>query len=161
MRVSFSINTYATGTRTDRGLEAITLSIPPTPGRSVIKRPDNGNMYTLMHQFKRRGYDTRFIYGGYGYFDNMNKFLQVMAPKLSTVPYLRGGKLPSPMPGEYVMETSTDARSRNVMVPSRKATRFFLLCLPPPITVPLHIHKRSTSSPGQVVTVPSDTPTKR
>ncbi len=70
----FFDNTYATGTRTDRGLEAITLSIPPTPGRSVIKRPDNGNMYTLMHQFKRRGYDTRFIYGGYGYFDNMNKF---------------------------------------------------------------------------------------
>jgi len=29
---------YATGTRTDRGLEAITLSIPPTPGRSIVKR---------------------------------------------------------------------------------------------------------------------------
>jgi phosphoglycerol transferase MdoB-like AlkP superfamily enzyme len=25
-------NFYATGTRTDRGLEAITLAIPPTPG---------------------------------------------------------------------------------------------------------------------------------
>ena len=34
-------NFYATGTRTTRGLEAITLSIPPTPGRSIVKRPDN------------------------------------------------------------------------------------------------------------------------
>ena len=31
-------NFYATGTRTDRGLEAITLAIPPTPGRSIVKR---------------------------------------------------------------------------------------------------------------------------
>lgn len=67
-------NLYATGTRTDRGLEATTLSIPPTPGRSVIKRPSNGNMFTLMSQFQRRGYDTKFIYGGYGYFDNMNNY---------------------------------------------------------------------------------------
>ena len=29
-------NFFATGTRTDRGLEAITLSIPPTPGRSIL-----------------------------------------------------------------------------------------------------------------------------
>jgi phosphoglycerol transferase MdoB-like AlkP superfamily enzyme len=34
----FFDNFYATGTRTTRGLEAITLSIPPTPGRSIIKR---------------------------------------------------------------------------------------------------------------------------
>ncbi len=32
-------NMHATGTRTDRGLEAITLSVPPTPGRSLVKRP--------------------------------------------------------------------------------------------------------------------------
>ena len=31
-------NFYATGTRTDRGLEAITLAVPPTPGRSIVKR---------------------------------------------------------------------------------------------------------------------------
>ena len=33
----FFSNLYATGTRTDRGLEAITLSMPPTPGRSIVK----------------------------------------------------------------------------------------------------------------------------
>lgn len=67
-------NIYATGTRTDRGLEATTLSVPPTPGRSVIKRPKNMNMFTLMNQFRQRGYDAKFIYGGFGYFDNMNNY---------------------------------------------------------------------------------------
>ena len=65
---------YATGTRTTRGLEAITLSIPPTPGRSIVKRPDNGGMYSLGKVFKDQGYDTAFIYGGRGFFDNMNAF---------------------------------------------------------------------------------------
>ncbi len=65
---------YATGTRTDRGLEAVTLSVPPTPGRSVLKRPNNANLFTLMKQFQQRGYDTKFLYGGFGYFDNMNSY---------------------------------------------------------------------------------------
>ncbi len=65
---------YATGTRTDRGMEALTLSLPPTPGRSLIKRPHNEDLFTLGSVFKSRGYDTAFIYGGYGYFDNMNYF---------------------------------------------------------------------------------------
>ncbi|MFH2093054.1 MAG: LTA synthase family protein [Pseudomonadota bacterium] len=67
-------NFYATGTRTIRGLEAITLSIPPTPGRSIVKRPDNAHMYSLGKVFKDYGYDTAFLYGGCGYFDNMNAF---------------------------------------------------------------------------------------
>ncbi len=67
-------NFYATGTRTTRGLEAITLSIPPTPGRSMVKRPDNDHMYSLGKVFKEKGYDTAFLYGGRGYFDNMNTF---------------------------------------------------------------------------------------
>ncbi|MFK5952787.1 MAG: LTA synthase family protein [Desulfobacterium sp.] len=67
-------NFYATGTRTTRGLEAITLSIPPTPGRSMVKRPDNDHMYSLGKVFKDKGYDTAFLYGGRGYFDNMNAF---------------------------------------------------------------------------------------
>ncbi len=65
---------YATGTRTTRALEAITLSIPPTPGRSLVKRPDNADLYSLGKVFKDHGYDVAFIYGGRGYFDNMNAF---------------------------------------------------------------------------------------
>ena len=65
---------YATGTRTVRGLEALTLSVPPTPGHSIVKRPNNGNLYTLGEVFKSRGYEALYLYGGYGYFDNMNAF---------------------------------------------------------------------------------------
>jgi phosphoglycerol transferase MdoB-like AlkP superfamily enzyme len=65
---------YATGTRTDRGMEALTLAVPPTPGRSLVKRPNNENLFSLGSVFRSRGYDTAFIYGGYGYFDNMNYF---------------------------------------------------------------------------------------
>ncbi len=67
-------NFYATGTRTDRGMEALTLSLPPTPGRSLIKRPHNEDLFTLGSVFRAKGYDTAFIYGGFGYFDNMNHF---------------------------------------------------------------------------------------
>jgi phosphoglycerol transferase MdoB-like AlkP superfamily enzyme len=67
-------NMYATGTRTVRGLEAVTLSVPPTPGQSIVRRPGNGNLYSLGSVLQDRGYDTAFIYGGYGYFDNMNAF---------------------------------------------------------------------------------------
>lgn len=67
-------NAYATGTRTVRGLEAVTLSVPPTPGQSIIRRPGNANLFSLGFVFQDRGYDTKFIYGGYGYFDNMNAF---------------------------------------------------------------------------------------
>jgi phosphoglycerol transferase MdoB-like AlkP superfamily enzyme len=67
-------NCYATGTRTTRGLEALTLSLPPTPGRSMVKRPDNARMYTLGKVLQDNGYDTAFIYGGRGFFDNMNAF---------------------------------------------------------------------------------------
>lgn len=65
---------YATGNRTDRGMEALTLSVPPTPGRSLVKRPHNEHLFTLGSLFRSRGYDTTFIYGGFGYFDNMNHF---------------------------------------------------------------------------------------
>ncbi len=69
-------NFYATGTRTIRGLEALTLSIPPTAGQSIVKRPDNERLFNLGHVLQERGYDTAFLYGGMGYFDNMNAFYE-------------------------------------------------------------------------------------
>jgi phosphoglycerol transferase MdoB-like AlkP superfamily enzyme len=65
---------YATGTRTVRGLEALTLSVPPTPGHSIVKRPNNDRLFTIGEAFKERGYEPLYLYGGYGYFDNMNAF---------------------------------------------------------------------------------------
>ncbi len=67
-------NFYAVGTRTIWGLEAVALSAPPKPGQSVIKRPNNENMFSMGQIFKQKGYALKFIYGGYGYFDNMNYF---------------------------------------------------------------------------------------
>jgi phosphoglycerol transferase MdoB-like AlkP superfamily enzyme len=70
----FFENMYANGTRTVRGLEAVTLSIPPTPGDSLIKERHNENLFSLADIFNQRGYVSEFVYGGYGYFDNMNYF---------------------------------------------------------------------------------------
>lgn len=67
-------NLYATGTRTVRGMEAVTLSIPPTPGSSIVKRPNNANLFTIASVFKQKKYQCNFFYGGDGYFDNMNAF---------------------------------------------------------------------------------------
>ncbi len=70
-------NFYATGTRTDRGLEAITLSMPPTPGRSIVKRVGRESGFaSLGQQLSAVGYDAVFVYGGRGYFDNMNAFFR-------------------------------------------------------------------------------------
>ena len=67
-------NLYATGTRTVRGLEALSLCVPPTPGQSIVRRPKNENLFSLGKVFTEKGYESKYIYGGYGYFDNMNGF---------------------------------------------------------------------------------------
>lgn len=69
-------NLYATGTRTVRGLEALSLAIPPTPGQSIVRRPHNEHLFSLATVFNHKGYESKFIYGGYGYFDNMNYFFE-------------------------------------------------------------------------------------
>ncbi|HMB57241.1 MAG TPA: LTA synthase family protein [Arenimonas sp.] len=65
---------YASGTRTVRGLEALALSVPPTPGESIVKREHNEGLPSLADVFNAKGYDSQFLYGGYGAFDNMNYF---------------------------------------------------------------------------------------
>lgn len=70
----FFSNCYASGTRTVRGLEALSLAIPPTPGQSIVRRPGNENMFTIGSVLKSKGYDVRFVYGGNSFFDNMGYF---------------------------------------------------------------------------------------
>lgn len=65
---------YATGNRTVRGLEALSLALPPTPGQSIVRRPNNDTLFSLGSVFEDKGYEVLFAYGGYGYFDNMNAF---------------------------------------------------------------------------------------
>jgi len=67
-------NLYATGLRTVRGLEAITLSLPPTPGRAVPIRTRNKGMMSLGSVLNEQGYKSVYLYGGYSFFDNMEDF---------------------------------------------------------------------------------------
>jgi len=65
---------YATGNRTVRGLEALSLALPPTPGQSIVRRPNNDKLFSLGSVFEDKDYSVIFAYGGYGYFDNMSAF---------------------------------------------------------------------------------------
>lgn len=67
-------NMYATGTRTVRGMEALSLAVPPTPGSSIVRRPHNDSLTTIGNIFRKAGYEQTFYYGGDGYFDNMNQY---------------------------------------------------------------------------------------
>jgi len=67
-------NAYATGTRTVRGLEAVSLGTPPVPGQAIVRRPGNDHLSTIGELLEHQGFATSFVYGGYGYFDNMNAY---------------------------------------------------------------------------------------
>ena len=67
-------NLYAAGNRSVRGLEALTLCLPPSAGESIIKRPDNAGLFSTGTVLRANGYTTTFIYGGDSYFDNMRTY---------------------------------------------------------------------------------------
>ncbi|MEZ7500240.1 sulfatase-like hydrolase/transferase [Flavobacterium sp. Arc3] len=67
-------NFYASGNRTVRGLEAVTLCLPPTAGESVVKRKDNKDKFSTGNVFKQKGYNVKYLYGGDAFFDNMEDF---------------------------------------------------------------------------------------
>ena len=89
-------NCYAGGTRTVRGMEALSLSIPPIPGQSVLRRKGCEDLCTLGSVLKQAGYDTAFIYGGDGFFDNMNYFFGANGYRLVDLPrQVEAGKQPT------------------------------------------------------------------
>ena len=65
---------YATGTRTVRGLEALSIGTPPTPGQSIVRRPDNQKLENIGEELGENGWTPLWVYGGYGFFDNMNAY---------------------------------------------------------------------------------------
>lgn len=65
---------YSTGTRTVRGLEAISASFPPIPSESIVKRPGFENVMSWAEVLATLDYHSSFLYGGYGSFDNMNAY---------------------------------------------------------------------------------------
>ncbi|MEP7184528.1 MAG: LTA synthase family protein [Rhodanobacter sp.] len=67
--------TYATGTRSVRGLEAVDTGFLPTPAESVLKLPRSQHgFFTIAGLLGEFGYHSRFIYGGEAHFDNMKSF---------------------------------------------------------------------------------------
>lgn len=66
---------YATGTRSVRGLEAISTGFMPTPAESVLTLPrSQKGFFTIAELLGNHGYHTRFVYGGEAHFDNMKSF---------------------------------------------------------------------------------------
>ncbi len=66
---------YATGTRSARGLEAITTGFLPTPAEAVLKLPRaQSGFFTLADLLGQKGFVSTFIYGGEAHFDNMRSF---------------------------------------------------------------------------------------
>jgi len=67
--------TYATGTRSVRGLEALVAGFPPCLSEAVLKLPDaQSRFFTLAQLLKMQGYRSSFVYGGEAHFDNMKGF---------------------------------------------------------------------------------------
>ncbi|MUK51232.1 LTA synthase family protein [Aliivibrio fischeri] len=66
---------YASGTRSVRGIEAVTSGFSPTPARSTVKlgKSQNG-FFTIADLLQKNGYHTQFVYGGESHFDNMKSF---------------------------------------------------------------------------------------
>ena len=57
-------------------MEALALALPPTPGQSIVRRPNNDRLFSLGSVFDDKHYSVIFAYGGYGYFDNMSAFFE-------------------------------------------------------------------------------------
>lgn len=66
---------YATGTRSVRGLEAISAGFPPTLSDAAVRLSGaQSRFFTLAQLLNQQGYVSRFIYGGEAHFDNMKSF---------------------------------------------------------------------------------------
>jgi len=105
-------NLYAVGNRTVRGLEAVTLCVPPSPGESIIKQKNNNNLFSTAKILHTKGYNVDFIYGGDSYFDNMKEFFNGNGLMLSTSLILKITKRHSARYGEYAMRTCSISLSK-------------------------------------------------
>lgn len=68
-------NLFSNGTRSVRGLAAMTSGWLPVPGEEVVKRnKSQSDFFTVASLLKPLGYKSSFIYGGEGHFDNMRSW---------------------------------------------------------------------------------------
>jgi len=68
-------NLYSNGTRSIRGLAAMSSGWLPVAGEGVVKRnKSQSDFFTVASLLKPLGYKSSFIYGGEGRFDNMRSW---------------------------------------------------------------------------------------
>ncbi|MDP3302041.1 MAG: LTA synthase family protein [Sulfuricurvum sp.] len=68
-------NLFSNGTRSIRGLSALTSGWLPLAGEEVVKRnKSQSDFFTVASLLKPLGYKSSFIYGGEGRFDNMRSW---------------------------------------------------------------------------------------
>lgn len=68
-------NLFSNGTRSIRGLSAMTSGWLPLAGEEVVKRnKSQSDFFTIASLLKPLGYKSSFIYGGEGHFDNMRSW---------------------------------------------------------------------------------------
>ena len=68
-------NLFSNGTRSIRGLAAMTSGWLPVAGEEVVKRnKSQSDFFTVASLLKPMGYKSSFIYGGEGRFDNMRSW---------------------------------------------------------------------------------------
>ncbi|AKQ58776.1 LTA synthase family protein [Bordetella hinzii] len=66
---------YATGTRSVRGLEALSAGFPPSLSQAALRLPGaQSRFFTLAQLLGTQGYRNGFVYGGEAHFDNMKAF---------------------------------------------------------------------------------------
>jgi membrane-anchored protein YejM (alkaline phosphatase superfamily) len=64
----------ADGNRTIRGFEGVFSSFPPLPGDSILARDKTSRVETIARVLQRDGYQSLFLYGGHGTFDNISSY---------------------------------------------------------------------------------------
>lgn len=68
-------NLHSNGTRSIRGLSALSSGFQAVPGDGVLKRPKSqSGFFTLSSLLEPHGYHTSFLYGGEARFDNMRSW---------------------------------------------------------------------------------------
>jgi phosphoglycerol transferase MdoB-like AlkP superfamily enzyme len=88
---------HSNGTRSIRGLSALSSGFLAIPGEGVLKRPKSqSGFFTLASLLEPHGYHTSFVYGGEARFDNMcgwytgNGFDKVIEDEDYDAPSFRG-----------------------------------------------------------------------
>lgn len=69
-------NVYTTGTTGVHGMDAVLISSPVATNKAIIEHKHNQGVFNAANVFNAKGYQSKFIYGGYSYLNNMGNFFR-------------------------------------------------------------------------------------